>query len=836
MTGCRAQRAGRCNTEGERMKPIDNEPEDHSATPDELDTLVVSGETAAAPAAGSGRLPDTIAGYRILGLLGEGAMGTVYEAEQPHPRRRVAIKVMHRHHQVDELHARMFQREVETLGRLKHPNIAAIYESGHTEDGRDFFAMELVRGQTLDRWLGRRSSPVTSDELKLRLHLFAGLCQAVHYAHQRGVIHRDLKPANILVTDETVSVSGSGRASLLPAVKILDFGLARITDQDVLATMATEVGMIKGTLPYMSPEQARGEADAVDVRTDIYALGVILYELVAGQRPYDIVRTALAEAIRVICEEAPRPLRQSWSGIGRLDADVENIVGKALEKEPERRYESAAAMAEDVDRYLTSQPINARPPSALYQVRKFARRNLVWVGAAVIVLLALVGAVAVSSTMYVRAQRESERARAAAAKSEQVAALLESMLTGVGPSVALGRDTTMLREILDGAAVRIGTDLEDQPEVEAELQRILATTYRDLGEFDAALDHGERSFRLYRDVAGPLDPATLRARSDLGIVRYWLGDLGAAEAGLREVLESQRRVLGEDHPDVVRTVSVLVETLLYQNRLDEADALGTPVLETARTALGPEDETTLDLINGMAQVAGDQLDFERSEALYLELIPALEKRFGTEHPHTLSVMTNYGWLLRLAGRQAEAETVTREALERMRRVLGSEHQQTQVAVNNLGIILKDLGRFDEAEPYYVENVETGRRVLGDRHPEQVAGVINLAAFYTLRGRYAEAEPLAAESADILAEEVSPDFIGRGFALHTAGECRLRLGRVDEARPALEEAYRIMSARFGPEHPKMAQLLGMLVEAAERGGRPEDAARWQALLDSAAAAD
>jgi tetratricopeptide (TPR) repeat protein/tRNA A-37 threonylcarbamoyl transferase component Bud32 len=814
------------------MKPMDTEPEGQPSNINELETLAVTDRSASRQSTAAERLPENIEGYRVLGLLGEGAMGMVYEAEQQHPRRRVAIKVLHRHHLVDDLHARMFLREVETLGRLKHPNIAAIYESGHTADGRDYFAMELVRGLTLDRWLAQRPSPVTSDELKLRLRLFAGLCQAVHYAHQRGVIHRDLKPANILVTDQQTSASGSGRTAPLPMVKILDFGLARFTDQDVLVTMATEVGMIKGTLPYMSPEQARGEADAVDVRTDIYALGVMLYELVAGQRPYETVRAALAEAIRVICEEPPRPLRQSWSGIGRLDADVENIVGKALEKEPARRYESAAALAEDIDRYLSSQPINARPPGALYQIRKFAGRNRAWVGAAATALLALVVALAVSSAMYVRAEREAERAHAAAAKSEQVAELLESMLAGVGPSVALGRDTTMLREILDTAAVRIGTDLADQPEVEAELRRVLASTYRDLGEFELVPGHAERSLQLFREVAGPLAPATLRAQSDLGAARYSLGDLDAAETELREVLEKQRKVLGEDHPDVVQTTTVLVETLLYQNRLEEADALGTPALEIARASLGLGDDTTLALLYGLAQVAGDLLDFKRSEALYLELIPALEKRHGPEHPHLLTVLSGYGWLLRLAGRYAEAETVTRTALEGMRKVLGNEHQQTQVAVNNLGIILKDQGRFDEAEPYYVENVETGRRVLGDRHPEQVAGVINLAAFYAARKRYAEAEPLAVSSAAILAEEVSPDFIGRGFALHTAGECRLRLGKIDQALPELEEAYRIMSTRFGPEHPKMAQLLGMLVEVNQRRGRTEKAAGWQAILGTA----
>jgi len=229
-----------------------------------------------------------IGGYTILGKLGEGGMGVVWEAEQNRPKRRVALKVMRATHAVDELHAKMFHREVETLGRLKHPNIAAIYESGHTDDGRDFFAMELVRGQTLDEWLAGRPSPITASELRMRLRLFQTISQAVHYAHQRGVIHRDLKPSNILVTEDSDSASGASSSSAagLPVVKILDFGLARVTDADVqAASMLTEVGMIKGTLPYMSPEQARGDAEAIDVRTDVYALGVIFYEMIVGSRP-----------------------------------------------------------------------------------------------------------------------------------------------------------------------------------------------------------------------------------------------------------------------------------------------------------------------------------------------------------------------------------------------------------------------------------------------------------------------------------------------------------------------------------------------------------------------
>ncbi len=345
-------------------------------------TISVSGSASSPAEAHAGSQPVAIAGYRIIGELGRGGMGVVWEAEQERPKRRVALKVMRRDHQVDELHARMFQREAETLARLKHPNIAAIYASGHTDDGFDYFAMELVSGRTLDHWLRSRPQVIDADELKLRLRLFRTICDAVHYAHQRGVIHRDLKPANIVVSDEAVSVGGSAQSTAGPVVKILDFGLARITDSDIAATTVSEIGMIKGTLQYMSPEQARGEVETIDVRCDVYALGIILYELLAGKRPYDVSRSAIAEAVRVICEEPPRPLKESWSGTGRLDPDLQTIIGKALEKDMDRRYSSAAALGEDVERHMASQPIMARPPSAAYQMRKFAARNRALVGGA----------------------------------------------------------------------------------------------------------------------------------------------------------------------------------------------------------------------------------------------------------------------------------------------------------------------------------------------------------------------------------------------------------------------------------------------------------------------
>jgi serine/threonine protein kinase len=515
------------------------------------------------------QLPPTIGQYRILGKLGEGGMGMVYEAQQEHPKRKVAVKIVRGGQFVDEQRVRMFQREADTLARLKHANIATIYESGRTEDGQHFFAMELVRGETLEAYLKERPQPLTPQELELRLRLFRKIADAVHYAHQRGVIHRDLKPSNIVVTEEAAREDASTVSGVhLPEIKILDFGLARITEGDVAATtMATDVGVIKGTLPYMSPEQARGDPEEIDVRTDVYALGVVLYELLTGSRPYDVLRKSLAEAVRVICEDPPRPLKQTWSGVRRPDHDIETILGKALEKTADRRYASAAALSEDIGRYLTSQPILARPPSVTYQVRKFAQRNRVLVVGVAAIVVALAAGAVVSTWQAVRATRAEADASAKATTAERVSEFLADMLGDVDPQVlglALWKD---LHE-------RVAEVRRERGATEDEVEAVLAS----LGDALSGVNATDAALRLVDEqilarAAETIEQElveepgiTARLENTIGVTYRKLGLFAQAEPHALHALEICRRTYGDDHPNTLNAVNGLAKLYDAQGR------------------------------------------------------------------------------------------------------------------------------------------------------------------------------------------------------------------------------------------------------------------------------
>jgi serine/threonine protein kinase/Flp pilus assembly protein TadD len=731
------------NERGERS-PDDEELKGASEAED---TISVAGAEGKRPR--SATQPPVIPGYHIVGLLGEGGMGAVWEAVQDRPHRRVALKVMRREHQVDDLHARLFHREAETLARLKHPNIAAIYETGHTDDGRDYFAMELAPGRTLDQWLSSRPQMITADELGLRLRVFRTICAAVNYAHQRGVIHRDLKPSNIILGDSDQETSGNSAEAVGSSIKILDFGLARITDSDVAATMVSEIGTIKGTLPYMSPEQARGEVEAIDVRTDVYALGVILYEMLAGRRPYDIHRAALAEAIRVICSEPPLPLADSWSGTRRIDADLETIVGKALEKEADRRYGSAAALSEDIDRYLSSQPIMARPPSARYQLKKMVQRNRPTFAALAAGLVALVVAVAATSWGLIHARRAERRAAESAAVAQAVNDFLNyDLLAAVAPSDKKGKGKDVpMREVLAAAADNIDAASRpegrfgDTPLVEAAIRRTLGETYRLLGHYDAAEPQLVRALEIRESLPGD-DPGLARALFDLGSLYEQQGHYDRAGALLARALAISTRIYGETHESALTAMSTLARVYGKEGRSDEAEPLLERALELQRTTLGEEHPETILTMNNLANFYQERGRFAEAETLQMELLEVRERIFGEGSMETMRPMNNLGNIYASMGRFDEAIPLWNRALELKVRYLGEDHPSTLNTLNNLAELEEIFGNYSRAESLHQEVIEARVRVLGPEHPMTLLSMVQLAFVRGRLGRLEQAETLA----------------------------------------------------------------------------------------------
>jgi eukaryotic-like serine/threonine-protein kinase len=585
-------------------------------------------EVAARTMARSRGLPAAIGRYKIVGLLGEGGMGSVYEAEQEEPRRSVALKVIRAGLTTPE-RLRRFRHESQALGRLQHPGIAQIYEASTAETPfgpQPYFAMELVHGLPLDKY-----AEANRLSIRQRLALIARICEAVEHAHQRGLIHRDLKPGNILV-------DGGGQP------KILDFGVARVAGADEQPTEHTDLGQLVGTLPYMSPEQVLGDPLEIDTRSDVYSLGVILYELLAGRPPHDVKHRPLPEAVRAIRDEDPASL----SSISREHrGDVETIVAKALEKDKTRRYASAAALGADIERYLKDEPIAARPPSATYQLAKFARRNRVVVAGVAAVFVVLVAGIAVSSTEAIRANRagaaavaERDRALAAERSAEAVTDFLrndmlrQASLIEQGPEAKPDPDLKV-RTALDRAAARIPGKFAGQPAVEADIRTAIGTTYLDLGLRPEAEIQMQRVLELRRNLKGEDDPDTALAMNNLASLYMEEGKTSKAEPLLAQASKIRIRVLGEKDPVTLVTMGNLASLYRVEGKYPEAEAQYRKVLEIRRRVLGENNRDTGSSYHNLASLYGLEGKFAEAEPLEARAFAIWRVALGEEHPLTL---------------------------------------------------------------------------------------------------------------------------------------------------------------------------------------------------------
>jgi len=692
--------------------------------------------------------------YRLIQLLGEGGMGEVWRAEQTEPfHRTVALKLIKAGMDTKAVVAR-FDSERQALALMEHPNIAKVFDAGETPAGRPYFVMEYVPGLAITEYCDQHRLTIQQ-----RLELFMQVCEGVQHAHQKAIIHRDLKPSNVLVEE----------VDKKPVPKIIDFGLAKAIGQRLTEiTMFTEVGGVVGTPDYMSPEQADRNERNIDTRTDVYSLGVILYELLVGALPFgsqELREAGMEAMLQKIRQQEPlrpstkiRSLRESSkdSAVKRreeplslerhLRGELDWITMKALDKDRTRRYGSPSELAADIQRHLHHQPVLAGPPSATYRTRKFVRRHRFGVGvatAAVALLIAFATTMALQSR---RIARERDRANREAETSKRVSEFMTGMFKVSDPSQTRG-NTVTAREILDKASKDIRTGLSKDPEVQAQMMHVMGGVYDNLGLYPQAQSLFTDAVNIRRGVLGPENPQTLQSMSRLSGALREQGNYPEAEKLQREALDVQGRVLGPEHPDTLASVSQLAAILYFEGRYSEAEKLGQQSLEGKRRILGPEHPDTLWSTVILASIFFDEGRLADAEKLYHDALEVRRRVLGPDHPDTLSLMDGYATTLAEEHRNDQAEKLLRETLDIRHRVLGPDHRDTLMSMNNLANMLFLEGRYDDAEKLAREALAIQRRVLGPDHPDTAMSTYNLGGIALHKGKPDEALSLLRDAVD-----------------------------------------------------------------------------------------
>jgi eukaryotic-like serine/threonine-protein kinase len=704
--------AKRCANDSELLREAEDLLSAHEASENILKTTPWISDQHLEPGPGVG---DEIDSYRLLNKLGEGGSGIVFEAQQFHPiERHVALKLIKAGMDSRDV-LRRFASERQSLALMNHPGIAQVFDAGVSEQGHPYFVMELVKGQPITRFCDEHSYSIDQ-----RIELFRSVCLAVQHAHQKGVIHRDLKPSNVLVT----MIDGQ------PQTKVIDFGIARALHRQTEDQPGfTKIGQLIGTPEYMSPEQARVNNLDVDTRTDIYSLGVMLYEILIGTLPFetDAFRSGdYLEFQRILRDEEPLPpsvrlrklgvrAEESASKRGmdekrlvkKLSGDLDWVVMKALEKDRTRRYDSVGELSADLSRFLEQRTVNAHPPRASYRLKKFiARHKIAFIAATVATLATLAAIVGITMGLIV-ANRERQRA-------ETVSQFLQDMLLASQPENARGRDTTYLQGVLKTASQRVDKELKDQPEAASSLHYTIALTYKSLGLYEEASKHLESALRLRQEHLGKDHELTAETMSELATLRWQQDDYKNAEALARQALAIQDRIYKPENNKRLFTLNTLGLIMKSTGRFSDAEKLYREVAEIRRRTLGIQDLSTLTSVSNLARLLEDQGKLDEAAKLMREVVDVGVKAQGEDDPFTLVSIDILGVLMRKEGRLDEAEQLHRRALAGCIRVLGEKHVDTLGVRRNLAVLLIEQGKLPEAESQLRNALTTIVREYGEQ--------------------------------------------------------------------------------------------------------------------------
>ena len=756
--------------------------------------------------------PRRVGPYQLLRKLGEGGMGEVWLAEQQQPvRRRVALKLIKAGLDSRQVVAR-FESERQALALMDHPSIAKMFDVGTTEQGRPWFAMEYVEGEPITTYCDRRRLPPRD-----RLELFLSACAGIRHAHQKGIVHRDLKPSNVLVSE----VDG-------PATpKIIDFGVAkalyqRLTDN----TFRTQFGTVMGTLEYMSPEQAGTTGVDVDTRTDVYSLGVLLYELLVGALPFDPneLRSAGFEEIfkRIREEEPSKPSTRLATGsdAGRKSAqnrgtderslerqlrgDLDWITMKALEKDRGRRYGSVEELTADIRHHLADEPVMAGPPSAAYRLHKFFRRHRVGVVAASLVILALIVGIIGMTYGLLRARQAETKARAEAETARQVSDFLVGMLEGADPARSRGKEITV-REALDAGAKNIESDLAGQPRIQAKLEYTMGRVYASLGLWDEAEVLLDASLEKMERLLGDDDLETLAALQVRGNVYRFRNEFEIAADAYRRVHEARSELLGAEHVDTVDAQQFLGYLLMRLKRFEEAEELLDEAMEIEERERGVRQAGWLKAATARAAVHRERQQYSEAARLLEQVLENMDGVWEEELPRVSVTRRLLAMCYERLERFDEAVALHFRVIEVQRRVLGDDHFQTLHSMHNLGITWILQGRFAEATVVYEEVLERRRQTLGEEDTQTLWSAKNLSGCLYYDGRREESARVARGALGVIDERLDGEHPLRLFFLQFAANSLVDSGRGREAQPIVEELLREPSS-FGDAPNAEAKFL------------------------------